>query len=350
MASTPSFFTDAVRALSKGLIFAAEGFRDNYAGLRDIVDAMDLAMAVCSRDLSYIWASNGIGRLLERPREEIIGRPIVEVIGETAFKSLKPYFDRVLAGEYVEYQEEVLYRQVGRHWIHAMYAPTHGPDRAVDGWVGLILNVDEERRAQERARESEGRFRRLADSAPVLMWMGQPDGSNTFINAQYAAYSGLSQKELRNNWKSLIHPDDRESYLAIYFDAVARGVEWHQEIRFRRYDGVYRWFEVKGVPRYEGAQYVGYIGCSIDVTERRTWEEATRQENQEKDQLIAVLGHELRNPMGAISNAIGILEKIEIGDDTGRRALTIARWQLNGLGRLGGFVRGRQPDRGQGTA
>ena len=103
MTSASSLLINAVRAFSRGLVFAAEGFRDDREGLRDIVNAMELPMAVCSGDLSYRWVSNGISRILGRPAAEVIGRPIVEVIGKEAFVALKPHFDRVLAGEYVEY-------------------------------------------------------------------------------------------------------------------------------------------------------------------------------------------------------------------------------------------------------
>jgi len=334
MVSAPSFLINAVRAFSRGLVFAAEGFRDDRDGLRDIVNAMELPMSVCGCDWSYRWVSKGIGRLLGRRAEDVIGRPIVEVIGKEAFESLKPYFERVLAGEYVEYEEQVFYKALGWRWIHAMYAPTFGPDRTPDGWVALILDIDEQRKAQEIAIESEDRFRKLADNAPIAMWITGADGRSTFVNAYYVAYTGLSEPEIREHWDASIHPEERETFVAAYLQALQRRAELHEVVRLRRHDGVYRWFEVIGVPRYEAARFVGYTGCGFDITDRKIAEDAAREENRQKDQFIAVLGHELRNPMGAISNAVGILERVEMRNDDARRAIKVTRRQLDNLARL----------------
>jgi len=334
MTSASSLLINAVRAFSRGLVFAAEGFRDDREGLRDIVNAMELPMAVCSGDLSYRWVSNGISRILGRPAAEVIGRPIVEVIGKEAFVALKPHFDRVLAGEYVEYEEQVLYREVGWRWVHAMYAPTFGPNKAADGWVALVLDIDEQRKALEVANETEERFRKLADNAPVIMWISDADGRSTFVNAYYVAYTCLPESEIRQRWDALIHPEERKSFLEAYFQALARRTELHEVVRLRRHDDVYRSFEVIGVPRYEGARFAGYTGCGFDITDRKAAEEAAREENRQKDQFIAVLGHELRNPMGAISNAVSFLERAEVGDEAAKRAIKIVRRQLDNLVRL----------------
>lgn len=129
----------------------------------------------------------------------------------------------------------------------------------------------ERAKAEAALRESEGRFRALADSAPVLMWLNDTTGC-VFVNRAYLDYLGLGrQTDVRGyEWSAYVHPDDREAYLAGYRTAVERRGAFEAEFRFLRHDGVYRWMRSVAVPRITTAgEYLGYTGCTFDVHEPR---------------------------------------------------------------------------------
>src|SRR6185369_14344774 len=104
--------------------------------------ASHVAVAVnrCSRDFRYVWVNREYAAWLQRSADEMVGRPIVDIIGPDAFEAKRPYFARVLAGERVSYEEEVPFRDIGTRWISAAYAPTRDADGQVDGWVAIVVD------------------------------------------------------------------------------------------------------------------------------------------------------------------------------------------------------------------
>jgi|GEM_PF-1520812 len=141
----------------------------------------------------------------------------------------------------------------------------------------------------DRQRDGEDRFRAMADTAPVLMWMAGPDAQWTFFNASWLRFTGRGMaQELGTGWLEGVHPDDRQrcmgTYLAAFF--ARRGFE--MEYRLRRHDGEYRWMVDSGAPRMVGGggEFAGYVGSCIDITPRRWAQQELAKVNA---QLQAVL-------------------------------------------------------------
>ncbi|MGC4081548.1 MAG: ATP-binding protein [Vicinamibacterales bacterium] len=156
--------------------------------------------------------------------------------------------------------------------------------------------------------ESERRFKMLADGSPVLLWVNGLDGCE-FVNRAYLDFIGLdSDVEVRGlDWARFLHPDDRDSYLAAYAGALQARAAFRAEFRFLRADGEWRWMRSEATPRIENDIFVGYVGASIDITERKRAEEALREADQRKDAFLAVLSHELRNPLAPIRTGLEVL-------------------------------------------
>ena len=119
--------------------------------------ARSVPVTRCSRDLRYLWVSKPYADWLHRPAAEIVGRPILEVIGPEAFAVLHPYFEQVLAGKQVRYEEEVNYQGLGRRWISAVYTPTQDASGGLDGWVAVVLDIDDRKRAEQMLQEANRR-------------------------------------------------------------------------------------------------------------------------------------------------------------------------------------------------
>jgi PAS domain S-box-containing protein len=145
--------------------------------------------------------------------------------------------------------------------------------------VGTGIDVTEQRWAEAALRESEQRFRAMADGAPVLIWVNGPDGCE-FVNRAYLDFVGVaSEGAVRGyDWAQHVHPDDRDGYVCAYLDAVARRATFRALFRFRRHDGEYRWMESAGVPRTtESGTWLGYIGSTHDITDLKLAIESRRE-------------------------------------------------------------------------
>ncbi len=142
--------------------------------------------------------------------------------------------------------------------------------------IEMAFNLFE---AQRKTQESELRFRIMADSAPVLIWVSDEDKSFTYFNKQWLIFRGRTmEEELGNVWFTGVHPDDYKKSLQIYFDAFDKREPFEMEYRFRRYDGTYRWVLDRGIPRRaENDHFAGYIGSVVDITDMKEQEDNLRQ-------------------------------------------------------------------------
>lgn len=154
-----------------------------------------------------------------------------------------------------------------------------------DGYVHIrtaFRDVTEQQRAQEALRESEARFRQMADSAPVLIWVAGTDKLCTYFNQGWLAFTGRTlEQEIGNGWVQSIHPDDLKRYLDTYDRSFDARREFHMEYRLRRRDGQYRWLLDHAVPRFAAERFLGYIGSCVDITERKKAEELLKHAHDE---------------------------------------------------------------------
>ena len=141
--------------------------------------------------------------------------------------------------------------------------------------VGVSIDITDRKTAEEALRESEDRFRLVANTAPVMIWMSGTDKLRTYFNTPWANFTGRSlESELGNGWAEGVHPDDLKNCFETYTKSFDRRENFQMEYRLRRYDGEYRWVLDMGVPRLNpNGSFAGYIGSCIDVSERKLAEE-----------------------------------------------------------------------------
>jgi PAS domain S-box-containing protein len=220
-------------------------------------------------------------------------------------------------------------------WISSTGFAVFEEDRLVR-LVGAGRDVTERRRVEAALRESEQRFATLAEGSPVLLWVNGPAGSE-FANRAYREFVGVDSDEeiIGYDWSRFVHPDDREDYLNAYQRAFAVQARFTAEFRFRRWDGEYRWMRSDATARFgDDGELVGYVGATVDITERRNAEDALRVADRQKDEFLAMLAHELRNPLAPIRNASEVLALRYAGDPEAAVPIAMLRRQSDHLARL----------------
>jgi PAS domain S-box-containing protein len=187
------------------------------------------------------------------------------------------------------------------------------------------------REAELALRESEGRFRAMADTAPVMIWVGNAAGGADWFNRSWLDFTGHRlDEDIDAGWLALVHPDDRDAVVATFRQSFDARRPFRMEVRLRGRDGGYHWLLNSGVPRINAAgEFAGYIGSCIDITDRKDIEmereallgreRAARAEadharaaaehaNDVKAQFLAAMSHELRTPLNAIGGYVDLLE------------------------------------------
>ena len=163
-------------------------------------------------------------------------------------------------------------------WIAARGRTEFDAERRPLFMRGISLDITHRKLAEEALQESEVRFRTMANTAPVMIWMSHTDTLCTFFNKSWLDFTGRTlEQELGNGWSAGVHPEDFDHCLKTYVDSFKARRQFSMDYRLRRSDGEYRWILDIGVPRFSSiGTFLGYIGSAIDITERRLAEETAR--------------------------------------------------------------------------
>jgi PAS domain S-box-containing protein len=198
---------------------------------------------------------------------------------------------------------------------------------------GIAYDVTERRHAEAALRASESRFRQLAEATPAMIWQVANDGTFTYVNERLRDYVGCETQHI-GDWRETIHPEDLPR-VAPFRESARTGRRLASgEFRVRRHDGEYRWFFVQTAPvlNSDGSAAL-WIGAATDIDDLKTAQQALVDANQRKDEFLATLAHELRNPLAPIRFALEGL-KGDVTPDASAHARDVIERQVNQLVRL----------------
>ncbi len=246
------------------------------------VEGLEEMIVVVDRDYRYLIANRKFLEMRKMTREQVIGRLPHEVLNEGVFDSVvKEKLDRCFQGEVVRYELKYTYPEIGERNVLASYFPVEG-EKGIDRVACIFLDITDRKMAEVSLRESEERFRVVADTAPVMIWMSGTDGHPNYFNQAWLRFTGRTlEAEGKSGLAAITHPDDYEQCLKVYTEAFDSRRPFKKECRLRRHDGEYRWLLDTGVPRFlADGSFVGYIGSCVDVTDHKLAEQALSNVNR----------------------------------------------------------------------
>ena len=278
-------------------------------GMLAIADLLPIMCAYVDREEKVRFLNRPLADYFEQSREELLGMPIREVMGEETYAERKAMIEAAMGGERQFFVAGFEHPSRGPAAIQAEYVPWTGKSGRVDGIIMLVKDVTEQRIAERALKESEARFKRIANSAPVMMWVTRLDRVRDFVNDHYAEFVGGTREEAQElDWRERIHPDDHDRLVAESLAGEASGQPFTLEARYKRSDGEWRWLRSVSQPRFgPDGELVGFIGAATDITVAKEAELELRREVEERTEALATSEARFRALFDAVLEVLCLL-------------------------------------------
>jgi PAS domain S-box-containing protein len=280
-------------------------------GLVALADLLPMMTCFIDRDEVVRFLNRPLAEFLEQPRKALIDRPVREMMGEETYAARKPLIDAALAGERQFFVAEFQHPSRGKVAVQADYVPWTAPDGTVAGMIMLVNDITERAVADRALKESEKRFRRIANQAPVLMWVTRLDRTRDFVNDAYMEFLGTDDREVARtyDWRTGIHPDDVDRIIAESVAGEASLKTFTLEGRFRRGDGTYRWLRSTSSPRFgPDGEHIGFIGAATDITLAKEAELQLKAQVEERTRELALSEARFRAVFDTVLEVLVLME------------------------------------------
>jgi PAS domain S-box-containing protein len=300
----------------------------NSADYHFIFD-LDARLLYASRPLLALWGKHD--------QYDVVGEDLAELgyPPELVARLERQIAEVVETGQPVRDDTPFTGAEGERHYEYIL-SPVVGRAGEVEAVAGSSRDITERKLAEEALRESERLYRAIGESIDYGVWVCDPQGRNIYTSESFLRLVGLTQEQCSEfGWGTVLHPDDAERTIAEWKACVASGDQWDIEHRYRGVDGQWHPILARGVPvRNEQGRITAWAGINLDISRQKHVERELREADRRKDEFLATLAHELRNPLAPIRNSLEILKMPRIDAGIARQTREMMERQVHHLVRL----------------
>jgi PAS domain S-box-containing protein len=305
--------------------------------LRLVTDAMPTLISYIDRHRHYRFVNKAYQDWFGYKPEAVLGKTMQEVLGEAAYQRLQPHVEAALGGRPVHFEAQIPYKKGGTRSILGEYVPDIQPDGSVAGIYVLVQDISARKQADEALHRSEELLRAIFNTTAVGVALLTDDARFLQANEAFCAITGHTIDELSGlESTALTHPDDIERMQALISDLQAeRRQNFAMEKRYIRKDGTTVWVLNSVSAVYDDTGSVSHlVKLCQDITERKKVEQSLHEADRRKDEFLATLSHELRNPLAPIRQAAKLLQSPQLGERDARWARDVIDRQVAVMGWL----------------
>ena len=236
-------------------------FRLSLAGTNQTFFSQD-------KNLRYTWIHNAHDNF---KAADVVGKTDEELLEKSSAAILTTLKREILATGKA-FNGDVEFKIVGQSTNYTMHLePIKDADENVVGIIGTAMDITERVKSEQKIKESEQKFRLLADSMPQFIWTSNEKGELNYFNSTVYNYSGLSEEEVeRDGWLQIVHPEEREENIRQWMHSIETGETFHFEHRFRRFDGEYKWQLSRAIPQRDSEGRIQmWVGTSTEIQQQK---------------------------------------------------------------------------------
>ena len=257
-----------------------EALTSSEQELRLLVEAIPTLVWRAAPDGNFDYVNKRMLEYLGAPLSEVIGWGWMDKVhpDDVGFK-VRSWLQNLESGK----PHDVVCRIRGAdgryRWFEVRGEPLRASDGTVLSWYGVLIDIDDRRKAEEALRESEYKLRQITETQPGLLWSNGPDGEPTHINQRMLDYSGMRFEDFKHRgWEAFVHPADYPETAKAFYHAIQTGTSYEGVMRLRRADGEFRWHHARCEPlRDRQGRIIQWYGLSVDIEERKQAEDRLRR-------------------------------------------------------------------------